>query len=185
MREQLGSPASLSLSLQRRSVCPGRSHARALRHAIASFFAAPSSSPCLRFGSSVAMRCAIRLTSQAQSGCLSCGSQHTPTRRQSATRQRPVGCPSVGGQRADMALPRPACIGQNLWKSNQGSKAMPWPSIIAKSHKACLFSPALASATSLTGRSSGRQHWPWLRHFHGQCRYPTHLRCSGAAYLER
>jgi hypothetical protein len=36
---------------------------------------------------------------------------------------------------------------------------------------------------SLTGRSSGRQHRPCLRHFHGLCWCPTHLRCSGAAYL--
>ena len=28
----------------------------------------------------------------------------------------------------------------------------------------------------LTGRSSGRRHWPWLRHFPGQCRYPPPYR---------
>jgi hypothetical protein len=123
MREQLRSPAQRSLSLQRRNVCPGRSHARAMPHAIASFFAAPPSLPCLRFGASVPIRYATRRIAHAQSGRLSCGSQRTPTRHQSATRQRLVGFPSVGGQRADMALPRPACIGQNLWKSNQGSAA--------------------------------------------------------------
>ena len=36
------------------------------------------------------------------------------------------------------------------------------------------FTPMLG--TRLTGRSSGRQHWPWLRHFHGQCRYPPPYR---------
>ena len=40
-----------------------------------------------------------------------------------------------------------------------------------------------ALVTSLTGRSSGRQQGPWLRHFHGPCWCPTHLRCYGAAYL--
>jgi hypothetical protein len=42
---------------------------------------------------------------------------------------------------------------------------------------------ARASRAANRGRSSGRQHWPWLRHFHGQCWYPPHFRCSGAAYL--
>jgi hypothetical protein len=37
--------------------------------------------------------------------------------------------------------------------------------------------PVHSSGTSLTGRSSGRQHWPRLRHFHGQCWCPRHLRC--------
>ena len=43
--------------------------------------------------------------------------------------------------------------------------------------------PASTTRPSLTGRSSGRQQGPWLRHFHGPCWCPTHLRCSGAAYL--
>jgi hypothetical protein len=37
----------------------------------------------------------------------------------------------------------------------------------------------------LTRRSSGRQQGPCLRHFHGPCWCPSHLRCSGAAYLWR
>ena len=41
----------------------------------------------------------------------------------------------------------------------------------------------MRKARRLTGRSSGRQPWPWLRHFHGQGWCPAHLRCSGAAYL--
>ena len=32
--------------------------------------------------------------------------------------------------------------------------------------------PVSTTLPSLTGRSRGRQHWPWLRHFHGQCWYP-------------
>ena len=111
------------------------------------------------------------------------GSPLTKQARQSATGHRLGGRPSSGGQRVETALPRSCRIRQNHRKSNQGSKAMPRPSIIAKSHKACLFSPALASATSLTGRSSGHQHRPWLRHSHGLCWCPPHLRCSGAPYL--
>jgi len=49
----------------------------------------------------------------------------------------------------------------------------------------CVFSTPSTARTSLTGRSSRRQYWPWLRHFIGQYWYPPHLRCSGAAYLWR
>ncbi len=146
--------------------------------------------PCFMFGAYVSNWPATRLHASAQSGRLSFGSLLTRQLRQSATGHRLVGRPSCGGQRVKTALPKSRCIRQNPRKSNQikskqGSKAMPRPSIITNAQKACLFSPALASALSLTGRSSGHQQGPRLRHCLGPCWCPTHLRCSGAAYLGR
>ena len=83
--------------------------------------------------------------------------------------------------------PRPKSFGsvQNAARSNsQGSAAMAMPRNI-KAAGVCVFSTPSTARTSLTGRSSRRQYWPWLRHFYGQYWYPTHLRCSGAAYLGR
>jgi len=37
----------------------------------------------------------------------------------------------------------------------------------------CECRKPVASANSLTGRSSGHQHLPWLRHCHGQCWSPS------------
>jgi hypothetical protein len=74
---------------------------------------------------------------------------------------------------------------QNAARSNsQGSAAMAMPRNI-KAARVCALSTPSTARTSLTGRSSGRQYWPWLRHFIGQYWCPTHLRCSGAAYLWR
>ena len=160
-------------------------HARALMRATAYFSVAHAASRMSRLGVSVASSTATGRSAGSQSSCLSHGSQLASQLRQSATRHRLVGRPSAGGLHVEAALQRSTSIRQNLWKSNQGSAAMHRPSIIATVQKACLFSPALAPVTSLTGRSSGRQHRPCLRHSHGLCWYPPHLRCSGAAYLWR
>ena len=142
-----------------------------MMHAMAVLFAAHASLHGFRFGVSMASSFATWRTTRSQSGRLSCGSLLTNRRRQSATRHRQlVACPSAGNgdhvprhlsachhqvgrasfgaQRRGTALPRPTSIRQNLWKSNQGSKAMPRPSIIANAQKAYLFSPALASVPS-------------------------------------
>ncbi len=44
-----------------------------------------------------------------------------------------------------------------------------------------LTSLASFKLAGITGRSSGRQYRPWLRHSHGLYWCPAHLRCSGAA----
>ncbi len=159
--------------------------ARTQAHAAAAFFVAPALKPCLVFGASASMCVAARRDAQSQSGRLSFDSPLANQQHQSATGHRLMGRPSYGGQRVETALPRPMSIRQNLWKSNQGSKAMPRPSIITNAQKACLFSSALASVPSLTERSSGHQQGPRLRHCLGPCWCPSHLRCSGAAYLGR
>src|SRR5690606_38437205 len=99
------------------------------------------------------------------------GSQRTTEQRQSATRHRQIGRASCGARRTATALLRSTGIRQNLWKSMQGSVGMQsrsinihWPSGV--------FSSALASATSLTGRSRGRPLSPSLRQ-----------RLMGAPYL--
>jgi hypothetical protein len=82
---------------------------------------------------------------------------------------------------------RPKSFGsvQNAATSNsQGSAAMAMPRSIKAAGVVVFLTPSTAR-TSLTGRSSRRQYWPWLRHFIGQYWYPPHLRCSGAAYLGR
>lgn len=101
------------------------------------------------------------------------GSQRTTALRQSATRHRQVGRASCGARSTAAALQSSTSIGQNLWKSIQGSVGMQgrsinihWPSGV--------FSSALATATSLTGRSRGRSLSPSLR----QC-------LMGAPYLGR
>ena len=141
-------------------------HAKAFRsaaHASLRFF---------RFGVLPASGCATWRGAMSQSGRLSYGSLPTTQLRPSATRHCLVGRPSIGGQRVETALQRSTSIRQNLWKSNQGSTAMHRPSIIANAQNACLFSPALAPVTCLTGRSSGRQHGPRLRHYLGPCWCP-------------
>jgi hypothetical protein len=83
--------------------------------------------------------------------------------------------------------PRPKSLGsvQNAATTNiQGSAAMAMPRNV-KAAGVGVFSTTSTPRTSLTVRSSRRQYWPWLRHFYGQYWYPTHLRCSGAAYLGR
>ncbi len=147
--------------------------ARALMHAKAVFTAVHTSVRLFMFGASLPSSSATWRMAKSQSGCLSFGSLLTKQLRQSATRHRLVGRPSIGGQRVETALQRSASIRQNLWKSNQGSAAMHRPSIIAKAQKACVFSPALAPVTCLTGRSSGRQQGPRLRHCLGPCWCPS------------
>ena len=147
--------------------------ARALMHAKAVFTAVHASVRLFMFGASLPSSSATWRAATSQSGWLSRGSLLTKQLRQSATRHCLVGCPSVGGLRVATALQRPTSIRQNLWKSNQGSEAMQRPNIIAGAQEACVFSPALAPATSLTGRSSGRQHGPRLRHCLGPCRCPS------------
>ncbi len=181
--------------------------ARTLMHAMAFPSAAHASLRGFRFGVSMASSSATRRSAKSQSGCLSCGSLLTNQRRQSATcdqrvvacplagngdhvpRQlsachHQVGCASFGAQRRETALPRTASIRQNHCKSKQGSVVMQGPSI-KPSKQSGVFSTPSPTLRSLTGRSSGHQQGPRLRHCLGPCWYPPHLRCSGAAYLGR
>jgi len=175
-------------------------YARALMHAIAFPSAVHASLHWLRFGVSLASSFATWSSAEPQSGCLSYGSLRTNQQRQSATCDRQVvACPSAGNgdhasrplsachhqvgrasfgaQRTETALPRPASIRQNLWKSNQGSVVMQRPSINLNA-QAGVFSAALAPVCSLTQRSSGH---PYLPASMGTLR-ASH---SGAAYLGR
>ncbi len=174
--------------------------ARALRHTTAFSSAVHASVRVFRFGALIASRSATGRAAQSQSGCLSYGSPLASQPRQSATRHRQlVACPSAGNgdhvprhlsachhqagrasfgaQRRATTLPRPTSIRQNLWKSNQGSVVMQWPSI-KSSAQVGVFSTPAPTRTRLTGRSSGHQYLPasigTLRAAH-----------SGAAYLGR
>ena len=174
--------------------------ARALMRATAFLSAAPTSVRVFRFGALLPSSSATLRSAKSQSGCLSYGSLLTKQPGQSATRHRQlVACPaagngdhvmrclsacdhqvgraSFGAQRRETALPRPISIRQNLWKSNQGSVVMQWPSI-KSSAQVGVFSTPSPTRTRLTGRSSGHQYLPAsigsLRASH-----------SGAAYLGR
>ncbi len=174
--------------------------ARTLMHTTAFPSAVQAFIRVLRFGVSLASSSAAWRSATPQSGCLSYGSLLTKQPRQSATRHRQlVACPpagngdhvprhlsacrhqvgsaSFGAQRRETALPRPTSIRQNLWKSNQGSVVMQWPSI-KSSAQFGVFSTPSPTRTRLTGRSSGHQYLPasigTLRAAH-----------SGAAYLGR
>lgn len=164
-----------ALRLQRPSQAP--------RVFTGAFFAVRMLSRSLRFGASVSMRHATGRNADAQSGCLSFGSLLNRQQRQSAIRQRQMGRASCGALRTESAAHMSTGMRQNLWNSKcREARGMQGQGI--NIHRQFgVFSSALASVTRLTQRSSGRQHWPWLRHFHGQCWCPTHLRCSGAAYL--
>lgn len=181
--------------------------ARALMHAVAFHSAVHTSLRCFRFGASLATSSAIWRSAKSQFGCLPFGSLLTKQRRPSAichrqlvscpsashgdhvphhlsTCHHQVGCASFGAQRRETALPRPTSIRQNLWKSNQGSVIMQWPSIKPNAQVG-VFSTPSPTLRCLTGRSSGHQQGPRLRHCLGPCWCPAHLRCSGAAYLGR
>ncbi len=174
--------------------------ARTLMHAEAFLSVAQASPRWFKFGALGSSSMATRCLAKPQSGCLSYGSLRTAQPRQSATRHRQlVACPSAGtgdhvprnlaachhqagrasfgAQRRETALPRPTSIRQNLWKSNQGSVVMQWPSI-KSSAQVGVFSTPSPTRTRLTGRSSGHQYLPasigTLRASH-----------SGAAYLWR
>ena len=115
--------------------------------------------------------------------CPSAGhGEHMP--RHLSTYHHQVGRAPFGAQRRETALPRPTSIRQNIWKSNQGSVVMQWPSIKPNAQVGVFSTPA-PTLRRLTGRSSGHQQGPRLRHCLGPCWCPAHLRCSGAAYLGR
>ncbi len=119
--------------------------ARALMHAKAVFTAVHASVRLFMFGASLPSSSATWRAATSQSGCLSRGSLLTKQLRQSATRHRLVGRPSIGGLRVETALQRSASIRQNLWKSNQGSKAMQRPRTIAKAQKGLLVLASLGT----------------------------------------
>jgi len=162
------------------------SHARTAPLTSAIFFAAPAPMHHWMFGALAANINAIGRIAKSQSGCLPYGSLLTNSQRKSATRHRQlVACPSAGhgdhaprhlsachhqvsrasfgAQRTETALPRSTSIRQNLWKSNQGSVVMQRPSINSTTPVG-MFSTALASAASLTGRCSRRSLTASLRH---------------------
>ena len=162
-------------------------HAGTPCHGKAAFSATHALKPCSMFGASVAMRHATGRGADAQSGCLSFGSLLTQQQRQNATRHRhvagrPAAASDLAGARARstnmqhaararwqhasckaavsamVCRPRPKSLAavQNVAIQIQGSVAMHRPNI--NSHgQFGLFSPAFASATSLTGQSSGHQ----------------------------
>ena len=181
--------------------------ARALMRATAFPSATHASLRVFRFGASLPSSSATWRAAKSQSGCLPFGSLLTNQQRQSATRHGILGFQSFGCQRKVQCRGKPphahravvanattACLCQvgrgKEWLQNanttnsQGSAAMAMPSNINVC-QVSVFSPALAPVRSLTGRSSGHQQGPRLRHCLGPCWCPAHLRCSGAAYLGR
>lgn len=147
-------------------------HARTPRQARVAFSAARSLSPILRFGALPSIRPALGRGAHAQSGCLSLsaasepissakvphaialagclsfGSQRTHARHQSAIRHCQVIADHLITSTSQRRLAN--CSGKHKGALMQGS------STSNGSSSAVLFSTPSASATSLTGRSTGR-----------------------------
>ena len=108
-----------------------------------------------------------------------------PTNKQHAARTRQQHASSKVAVSSMVCRPRPKSFGsvQNAATSNsQGSAAMAMPRSIKAAGVVVCSTPSTAR-TSLTGRSSRRQYWPWLRHFYGQYWYPPPYRAPAPLTL--